>query len=186
MNHVFIYALPTSQSKDARMMEISAVRVPGFGPYNRKLIQETFMGHVERDYDRNPKALLSQLYKSIITPEPYVLISYNNEVTKALLRIENEKAGLEDCFQGRAWIDVNALAWPMLVSGQVTGRNLEKLSSHFGVTIGKHSDSADVVTALLQIYGFMMRRYKTALHGESVIREAGGETLSQLRNIIGF
>lgn len=180
MNHVFIYALPTSQDKGARIAEIAAVRAKGFGPYRKDSVQATF-----HDTNENAK-LLSTMYESMVTPEPFVLVSYNREITRALLRIEQEKSGTEDKFYGRAWLDVSDLSWPLLVSGQVPSRTIETLSKHFGVTIGSHSDSADIVTALLQIYGSMMRRYATALKGESMVREAGGSTLEGLRNIIGF
>ena len=180
MNHVFIYALPTSTGKDARMAEIAAVRVSGFGPYRRTMVQKTF-------HDTNVNQnLVADLYRDIVTPEPYVLVTYSKEVTKALLRIENDKNGLEDKFHGRAWVDVHDLSWPLLVSGQVASRTLEALSAHFGVTIDKHSDSGDIVQALLQVYGLMMVRYNTALRGESMMREAGGETLAGIRNMIGF
>lgn len=180
MNHVFIYALPTSQEKDARISEISAVRVSGFGPYRKAHIQTAYT-----DTNVNAK-LMKELYARIVTPEPFVLVSYSKEITRALLRIENEKTGSEDKFAGRSWLDVNDLAWPLVVSGQLHSRTLEALAAHFGVMLTTHSDSSDIVTALLSIYGSMMTRYNTALKGESMLREAGGETLQGLRNMLGF
>lgn len=180
MIHIFIYAQSTSSGKDARISEIAAVRVPGFGPYKKEHVQATF-----HDTNANPR-LLQDLYACMVTSDPFVLVSYNREVTRALLRIENEKTQTEDKFLGRAWLDVSDLSWPLLVSGQVASRNIETLSKHFGVAIGSHSDSADMVTALLQIYGSMMRRYATALKGESMVREVGGASLANLRDIVGF
>lgn len=180
MNHVFLYAVPTNQTRDARIAEIAAVRIPGFGPYRKEHVQETFH---ETNANEN---FLSELYSRIVTPEPFVIVSYSREITKALLRIENEKTGSEDKFLGRAWIDVYDLSWPLLVSGQVKSRTIEELAKHFGVTNRTHWDAADIVTALLQIYGSMMRRYMTALKGERMMRDAGGETLAELRSMWGF
>lgn len=182
MNHVFIYAQPTSQEKDARIAEISAVRVSGFGPYRKHNIQKAY-----RDTNVNPP-LLNDLYTEIITPEPYILVSYQKEVTRALLRNENEKIGTDDKFFGRSWLDINDLAWPLLVSGLIKSRTLEALAAFFRVEVvlGSNSDTGDIVEALLKIYGSMMRQYNTALKGESIVREAGGETLQSLRDMIGF
>lgn len=180
MNHVFIYAQSTSNEKNARMAEIAAVRVSNFGPYKRADVQESFFENNTND------RFLDDLYERIITPEPYVLVSYSKEIVKTLLKIEHEHRKTDDKFHGRAWLDLNDLVWPLVVSGQIPNRKLETLSSHFGVSIGNHSDSSDVVVALMQIYGSLMRRYLTALKGESMIREAGGETLANLRTIIGF
>lgn len=180
MNHVFLYALPTSQEKGARISEISAVRVSGFGPYRKAHIQMTYS-----DTNVNTQ-MMKELYERMVTPEPFVLVSYQKEITRALLRIENEKTGSVDRFIGRSWLDVNDLAWPLVVSGQLKSRTLEALAAHFGVMLSAHSDSGDIVTALLSIYGSMMTRYNTALKGESMLREAGGETLQGLRNMLGF
>jgi len=181
MHHIFIYALPTSQEKDARISEIAAVRVPGFGPYKKTHIQEAFF-----DTSSNVN-LLNELYSRLIpNADPFIMVSYSKEVTRALLRIETEKRGIEDKFSGRAWLDIGDLAWPLLVSGQIKSRSIEALASHFEITVKADMDSADTVTALLQIYGNMLRRYSTALKGESMLREAGGETLAGLREIIGF
>lgn len=180
MNHVFIYAQPTSQEKNARMAEVAAVRISGFGPYKRSQVQCTF-----HETNANPR-LLEELYDAIVTPEPFVFVTHSKEITKGLLRIEAEKLGQSDKFFSRVWLDVNDLAWPLLVSGQVKGRTIETLAKHFGVSLGDHSDSADIVEGLLQVYGLMMTRYNTALKGESMVREAGGETLAGLRNMMGF
>lgn len=180
MNHIFIYALPTSQEKDARILEIAAARVSGFGPYRKTHIQVAYS-----DTNSNPD-MMKTFYSRIFTSEPFVLVSFQKEITRALLRIENEKLGLEDKFSGRSWLDVSDLAWPLVVSGQLKSRTLEALSTHFGVMLGTNPDSGDVVTTLLSVYGGMMRRYNTALKGESMLREVGGETLQNVRDMLGF
>lgn len=181
MNHVFICALPTSQEKDARASEIAAIRVHGFGPYTRKSVEKAFRVSLE-----GSKTLLADLYKEIVTVNPFVLVT-DSEITRSLVRIENERCKLNDAFTGRAWLDIGQLAWPFVATGQIQTRTLVGLAKHFGVKWNTASnDSADKCTALMQVYGHMMRRYSTALKGEGFLREAGGESLEEFRKIIGF
>ncbi len=181
MNHVFICASPTSQEKDARASEIAAIRVNGFGPYTRKSVEKAFKVSLTES-----KTLLSDLYKEIVTTSPFVLVT-DSEVTRSLVRIENERCKLTDAFAGRAWFDIGQLAWPFVATKQVSGRALLALATHFGVRCeGKTFDAADRCTTLMQVYGHMMRRYSTALRGEGFFREAGGESLEEFRKIVGF
>lgn len=184
MDHIFIYALPTDQSKSARLSEISAVRAPGFGPYHPSKVQHAFTSRVTPAITAD--AILRNLYSQIDDKKPCVLVSYNAEITKSLIRIEHDAHTLSDPFATRAWIDLKQLAWPMLITGQIADRGIATLATHFGVTLPTIPDSADVCSATLQIYGLMMRRYQTALKGESFVRDAGGESLQGLREMLKF
>lgn len=180
MNHIFIYAIPTSQEKGARIADIAAVLVNGFGPYKKQHVLKTFRG------TQNDKQLLHMLYENIYVSKPFVLISFQKEITKALLRNEhNENLNVEDKFLGRAWIDLHDLAWPFVISGQLNNRSLEALAKFFSVNL-ESDDAAGYVAVIMEIYGFMIRRYMTAIKGESVLREIGGESLQNFRNILGF
>lgn len=181
MHHVFVSAVSTTTNKDARIAQMSAVIASGFGPYRKQSIERTYT-----ETNTNPK-LLSDFFE-FLPLQPYVLVSHT-EVTRALIRKEIESTGLQQqsaVFASRSWIDVHCLAWPLLVSGQVAKRDIETLSKHFDIPLGTDSDTADIVTAMLQIYGSIMRRYSTALKGEGIVREVGGPTLAGLRQIIGF
>lgn len=183
MDHIFLYALPTNNGKEARMMEIAAVRASGFGPYVKTDIIKAFTDTTKD----NPTELLRKLKKEIVTDKPFVVVSHNNEITKGLLRIEFDKTGLDDIFAGRAWIDVNQLVWPLMANGVIKSRSLDALVKYFGITTGLVIDSADTCQAIVLCYGAIMRRYRTALAGEDFVREAvGGETLDSIRKIVGF
>lgn len=182
MDHIFVYARPTDNTKDARISEISAVRFAGYGPYKKSDAREAFTGKAEDD----SKGLLAEMRERILPGNPFVVVSYCNEITRSLLRIEYEKCGVDDMFAGRAWIDIQQLAWPLVAGGLIKTRQIAELAKHFGVSIDDSSKTTEMCSVIVQVYGAMMRRYRTALQGESWMREAGGETLENFRKIIGF
>jgi len=181
MDHIFIYALPTNNTKEARILEISAVRAEGFA-CRKQDMRETFTGKSES----NSRKLLSDMREKIYTSNPFVVVSYCSEITRTLLRNEYANSGLEDMFAGRAWIDINQLAWPLAAGRFIQSRTLDSLCKHFKITLEPQADSADICVAMIQIYRGMMQRYRTALSGEEAIREVGGETLENVRKIMGF
>lgn len=191
MIHVFLYALPTNNSKDARIAELAAVRVKGFGPYKKTDIEKAYHG-VASEQSVGVSSLLDAVKTQVLPPAgPYILVSYS-EITRALIRLEYDRLKLDNPLATRAWTDIYQLVWPLLATNQIQARSIAALSKHFGVTYeakkgySDDGDSADTCTALIQIYGALMRRYRTALAGESVLRDIGGESLEGLRNMMGF
>jgi hypothetical protein len=73
----------------------------------------------------------------------------------------------------------------MVDSGLIESRTVEALAQHFGIGLVS-SDPAGICTAMVSVYGHMMQRFRTALTGESFMREMGGETLEGIRKFVGF
>ncbi len=103
----------------------------------------------------------------------YVVVTHHVDLVRPFLK---------DMFVGRAWIDTAQLAWPMIANGQLSGRDLETLAKHFKVSHEESGVSAvgDCATVML-VYWALMARYKTALTGEELLRNAGGDTLASVR-----
>ena len=210
MDHIFLsIACSSFNMKEAEIIEIAAVRTIGLvGPINKKTsILAAFTSKVTPkksvSSDARKIANYNEIewkesipFESAISAfrdtilrydEKYVIITHLSDIVRPLLRAEVERIGKkEELFSGRAWVDVAQLAWPLTFNHMIKSRSLEALSAHFGVTLEPNQSSADNCTALLNVYNHMMRRYSTALAGEEAVREFGGETLQNIRNMIGF
>lgn len=182
MDHVFVYAAFVSKNNNARITEISAIRTNRLGMLNTKSVVSAFTSKVEEDFKR---VLLNFKDSILCGSDKVVVVSHLVEIQKPLLRSECERINEPELFSGRTWIDVSQLAWPLHCNGMINSRSVEDLSKYHGIKY-QPTDTASTCTAIGEIYGHMMRRYKTALTGEEIMRDVGGETLENLRKIVGF
>lgn len=184
MDHIFVYAKPDK----TWISELSAVRTDGqIGQTTKRHVIAAFTSPI--DSNCNFKGAIGMLRNSLLNKQSdkYVVITYLSEVTRAILKSECEKIGeKEEIFAGRAWIDIAQLAWPLAANGMIKSRSIENLAKHFRVSFESKDDTADVCTAIVAIYGHMMRRYHTALAGEEIMRDVGGDTLENIRKMVGF
>lgn len=209
MDHLFFIAAPSSfLLKEAEAIELAGVRTTGrldakgnsilaayttrIRPDGKVSAEARNEGNYEESGWTNAPSFveaIAEIKSNLIAPfsHHYVVVAYRAEFVRPMLRNQCEKAGMtEEVFPGRSWLDIGQLAWPLSYAEQLETRTIRALADHFGIKIRSESDAADVCTAMVNVYGAMMRRYHTALTGEKAVRELGGETLQGLRRIIGF
>ncbi len=126
--------------------------------------------------ERNLEYVMADMDRVVLNPFPkdYAVV------------VQNQKtySHVAFGFDGRAMLDLTQLAWPLGIANVITARDLDTLSKHFGVTYDAESAS-DTTVAMSEVYWRMMRRYRTALMGEEVLRELGGPKLAGLRKYLG-
>jgi len=187
VDHVFIYVRPFSlESKNSSIAEISCVRTNGqVGQTTKRNVIAAFSTKIDDEYSF--KNAVTNIKKNVVgDSDKFVVVTYLSDYVHTLVRNECRKIEVEELFLGRSWIDVAQLAWPLVSNGMIESRTIEVLSKHFGIKLLDKEDTADICTAIVGVYGYMMRRYKTALAGEEVIRDIGGETLDSIRKMVGF
>jgi hypothetical protein len=195
MDLLFVCAKPSSSRlKNASLVEIAGVRTNGqIGTIGKSSIRAAFTSKIrlqgEEQSEHSPFIEVLRQFKLRLLDsyeDRYAVVAYHSDILRPILRNECARAGeTEELFAGRAWLDISILAWPMADSGLISLRSVEALANHFGVPL-ESTDPPDVCTAMVSVYGRMMRRYRTALTGESMLREVGGETLEGIRKIVGF
>lgn len=89
--------------------------------------------------------------------------------------------GTRDLFPGAAWIDTGHLSWPLLHHGLVSSRSLATLAKHVGIKPEALTTAAGTAFTTMRVYWELMRRYKTALAGEELLRSVGGDALESIR-----
>ena len=178
MDHIFI-AL-NRDAFDKGINEISGIRTNGkFGYLTKSAIKAAFTAKIDKNFDSVISDLKIKL--DTINNPKFVVVAHNGDYLRTLVKGQTK----ENLFIERLWIDLSQLAWPLLCNGMISARTLDTLCSYFKVEINC-VDSADDCSALAQIYGQLMQRYKTALSGEETIREIGGDTLEGIRRMVGF
>ncbi len=165
LDHLFIDVAVTGTHPSA----IAAVRTNHKG-----VTQAAFASSIT---ERNLDTVLADLDRVVLQPytSHYALV------------VQNQKtySHVAFAFNAKAMLDLVQLAWPMGLAGLVPARDLDTLAKHFGVTYDADSAS-DTAVAISEVYWRMMRRYKTVLIGEEVIREFGGERLAGIRSFFKF
>lgn len=185
MDHIFLMVKASSMKmKEANIIEIASIRTNGqLGSITKRSVLAAFTSDVS-DF----KSTVKELEKNILDKfdNKYVVVTHISDITKTLLRNGYEKNNIKtELFDGRAWVDINQLAWPLVASGIIPNRQLQTIAKHFELAYSE-TDSADLCTVLVNIYGHMMRQFKTALIGEEAVRDFGGETFKNIRQMMGF
>lgn len=133
------------------------------------------------------KTIWERIRTSVLSPafsKKYTVVT-NHPQTHRFLGAELKK----EPFGSNEWIDTEALAWPFYHAGMIPGRSLWDLAVFFAVGADFRDDAdgvADQCTTLVQVYSFMMARYKTALLGEEAVREVGGSALTKALKWVGL
>ena len=135
----------------------------------------------------SPVAVIDNLLSTMLAPnfiKEYILIAAHAEVDRQALkelwkssnlRRRQSQGRIDEPFQGRSWIDILQLAWPMVYNNQISDRSFDTLCKHFEVE-NKDSDTAmGNCEALVRCYWKLMQQYKVALYGEGLVREIGGK-----------
>ena len=130
--------------------------------------------------DIDIETVYSKVESTLLKPysEPYVIIAQHAHAYKGVLG--------STCFRGRAWLDIAQLAWPLGYCDMIPDRNLDTLAKYFNCATLSDGTMSGNCETLVRIYWAMMKRYKTSLLGEEVIRDIGGETLAGIRKFIGI
>jgi hypothetical protein len=184
MDHIFIHTTFSGLGPSAKLKEIAAVRTDEKGAVltsrNEVIDQST-----ENSYTFPVHIALKSIRQAMLDREDkYVVVMYH-EAHKQMIRAqEDPKAPI---FDGRSWIDVTQLVWPMVFGGLIKDRSLKALIEFCKLPSYSGAGRADEdVTFLSRVYWSVMRKYNTALHIEDFATEVGGERLAAFRQLFGI
>lgn len=130
-----------------------------------------------RGYNDKLDNALENMFSVVLKPYPadYVIVSQHAGRYRSVI---------DAYVQGRPWLDIAQLAWPLGFSDMIPNRDLDTLCKHFGMKPDDGTISGNC-ESVVRVYWAMMKRYRTALIGEEAVRDFGGETLASLRKYIG-
>jgi hypothetical protein len=190
LDHIFIdLAVSDPDPNKGEILALAVVRTDYKGKV-LKAFSETISTSDEFD-ERRFKTVIGRMQELILAKTfemSYIVVAYGGDDRRFLRssweRIAHDEA---EVFPRRAWLDVQQLAWPLIFNDMMSDRTLDSLCVQFGIS----RDASTVDTAmgdceaLVRIYWAMMTRYRGALKGEEMVRQAGGETLAKVRKVVG-
>ncbi len=180
MDHIFIDLGLTIPKPGGRITALAMVRTDGKGS-----VLASTCGAVDgpRDFGDAIDDAMSILLSSSFDKE-YIIVAAHAETDRNFLRdawkgIDLKKwqsrGHKKEPFEGRSWIDILQLAWPLVYNNQVSNRSFETLCEHFGVRNPIPGTAMGDCESLVRCYWKLMHQYRIALYGESVIRGIGGK-----------
>jgi DNA polymerase III alpha subunit (gram-positive type) len=202
-DHVFVdLAVTHPNPRIGQIIGIAAVRTTGKGKvldaFSEKIRPTTALTEDERrhldiieDYPSEganafrdviksmKKCVLSDRYESL-----YIVVATHADTDRAYLKGYTEDKA--EVFAGRAWLDILAISWPLVYNDQISDRGFDSLCKHFQVENTAPNTATGDCEALVRVYWALMKRYKTALGGEEILREIGGGPLENFRKYIGL
>ena len=116
----------------------------------------------------------------------FVVVAHFAPFDQSFLLSECKKAGLENPFPNRIWVDTAQLAWPLVFSDIIENRKLETLCNYYDVAKENLHTAYGDANALRQIYWKMMARYKIALNVEGKVKGVVGGLLGSIAQQFGF
>jgi hypothetical protein len=180
LDHVFIeLGLSDDNIAVASVTGMAAVRTDRKGK-----VLAAYSDSVSHSTRPNTKDGIDRLYEglsdALIKPYPaqYVVIAQHANAYK--------QAVGENCFRGKAWLDIAQLAWPLGYCDMISNRDLDTLCKHFSIAIDSEGTMSGNCEALVRVYWAMINRYRVALIGEEAIRDIGGESLAKVRKFFSL
>jgi hypothetical protein len=136
-------------------------------------------------------ALIARMKREILDErysKEYVVVAHYPEIERAYLKKEYESKGADEVFNGRMWLSVSQLVWPMVDAQMIPTIAFDEVCSYFGIdrTLGSGLNVEKDCTALVRVFFQLMSRYRTALIVDETVRDFGGGTLENIRKVIGF
>jgi hypothetical protein len=136
-------------------------------------------------------ALITRMQREILDErysKEYVVVAHYSEIERAYLKKHYDSKRADEVFNGRMWISVSQLAWPLVDAQMIPTIAFEVVCMYFGVDRVK-GDGLNVekdCTALVRVFFDLMSRYRSALIVDETVRDFGGQTLASIRKTIGF
>jgi DNA polymerase III epsilon subunit-like protein len=132
---------------------------------------------------RMKREILDERYSS-----EYVVVAHYPEIERGYLSREYKSKKTDEVFNGRMWLSVSQLVWPMVDAQMVPSVSFDVVCTYFGIdrTIGAGLNAEKDCTALVRVFFELMSRYRSALIVDETVRDFGGTTLESIRKVIGF
>lgn len=204
-DHVFIdVAVTHPNPRIGQVIAIAAVRTDRKGmllaSYSDRIIPTSELSDEEIDHCPNGyifskegfsfQQVAKALIKSILEPfdKSYYVIAVDAATDKEFLKEGWKKNGCKQPAKllTNRWLDVLQVSWPLVHSDMIPDASFDSLCTHFQIVNPAPDTATGDCEALVKVYWAMMNRFRAALTGEEVIRQAGGKPLAIIRNIVGF
>jgi hypothetical protein len=179
-DHVFVKIEVVNRKADA----LAVVRVDRKG---KPLCSFSDSVSVNEDFsaliDRMKREILDERYS-----KEYVVVAHYPEIERSYLKKEYDTDKTDEVFNGRMWLSVSQLVWPMVEAQMIPTIAFDVICSHFNIdrVAGDMLNVEKDCTALVRIFFELMNRYRSALIVEETVRDIGGSTLENIRKVIGF
>jgi len=156
--------------------ELSSEEIKHIGNYVDSAMTDSFV-----DVIKSMKAVILDESKYEST---YMVVATHAEVDRSFLKNYTEEK--TEVFSRKPWLDILALAWPLCFLDMISDRSFDSLCKHFKVENTAVDTATGDCEALVRVYWALIKRYRTALGGEEILREIGGNPLENFRKIVGL
>ena len=182
-DHIFYRALmATNELSKDNIIDVAVVRTNSEG--------EVLARHTDKISKDTVtfSEVLKSIYTNIISSftEKFVIVSLNGFQEKTSFINECKKINAKDIFEGRVWIDLTQLAWPLLYCGSIENRQLSTLYRYYGIIPDELYTACGEVEGLQQIYWKMMKRFSMANTVEQRVKDAANDFVGGLVSKLGF
>ena len=175
MDHLFIECLLDGEE----VSDIAAVRATADktvrATYSEKILTRSFADGVPLD-----TALAAMKAKLCPPTFPSTFVLVSHKASPPLIK------AVPNVFAECGWVYLNQMAWPLVWAQVVSAVNLEELAKAHKVGVEALESATGRVTATMNVYFAMMRRYKTALQVEETMTHLGGQALKSARDLLNF
>jgi hypothetical protein len=133
--------------------------------------------------ERMKKEILDKRYST-----EYVVVAHYSEIERAHLKKHYVSKKADEVFNGRMWLSVSQLAWPLVDAQMIPTIAFDVVCLYFGAdrVNGTGLNVEKDCTALVRVFFELMGRYRSALIVDETVRDFGGQTLESIRKVIGF
>lgn len=118
--------------------------------------------------------------------DKYVIVSLNGFQDKNLFTAECKKNNLKDLFEGRLWVDLSQLAWPLLYCGSIENRQITTLYRYYNIIPEELYTACGEVEGIQQIYWKMMKRFSMANTVEQKVKDVASDFVGGFISKLGF
>jgi len=187
-DHVFVdLAVTHAKPEDGEIVGIAVVRTDKKGKVLAAFSERVASAESPTFGDPDFDTVIRDMKRSILNDtfdSSYIVIAAHADTDRAYLREYTDDK--PEVFPRRGWLDILALSWPLCYNDMISDRSFESLCRHFKVENTAPNTATGNCEALVRVYWAMMKRYKTALGGEEILREIGGTPLENVRKLVGF
>jgi len=179
LDHIFIDV--TTEGESLSLASIAAFRTDRKGnllaSYHDDIARENAFGGVTLSV-----AMAS--FRNVVLGQgmasKFVYVSHYDN-TRAILEKETGEHVAFDV----PWFYTCQLGWPLFNAGIVPNLELDSLANAHGIqTLTQSAENS--ATTIMRTYWEMMRRYRSAMVAEELVRKSSGPTVEKIRSALGF
>jgi DNA polymerase III epsilon subunit-like protein len=152
-----------------------ADRIAPLGPVDPEA--QKINGYTEKDwegaisFDRALTSMVATILEG--RSSACVIVGHYTSFNQAFLKNACAKINASMPFEGRTWVDMFQLSWPLQCDELIANRSLECLANYYGIDTKNVHSAMGAIEIIYEVYWRMMKRFHLVNNAESAIRKVG-------------